>query len=241
MSAVRRKQIDALVVRTEESRADFQCDPAEALRVPLTATVSCAKGGVSVSRPKDVLFQGVRILERVLVPKGFLFQFGDEGRGSGGEFAWGEFVRGDRRIELHFRHSLGLVRYHLGGQSASHESYMRGLGIWDQCRYPGFSNDPLSAFHGLAHDLSLAQDFLSGSAAILQQVANSEAIIDANLSKDLMAGCVDDKRKLDQLRTCFREGRYDEVVTLAGELKYSDRMTESEQRMVEIALKMSSR
>lgn len=102
---------------------------------------------------------------------GFRFQFREEGRGAGGNFASGEFVCEDRRLELHFRGSLGLVRYHVGDQSASHESYMRELGVWDQRHYPGFSEDPAAAFHDLAHDLGLAHDFLSGPATVLRTAA----------------------------------------------------------------------
>ena len=193
-----------------------------------------------MSRPKDILLEGVQLLERVLAPKGFAFRFGGEGRGSGGEFAFGDFVCGEKRLELHFRHSLGLVRYCIGNQSASHEAYMRELGIWGQCHCQGFSDDPLNGFRGLAHDLSFAEDFLSGPAAILQRTANKEAVVEDSRSKDLMAGYVGDREKLEKLRTCFREGRYSEVITLAEELKYPESMTQSERRLLEIALKRSN-
>ena len=193
-----------------------------------------------MTRPADTLREGVQILETVLLPAGFHFRFGGEGKGAGGDFAWGEFVREDRRLELHFRWSLGLVRYHVGDHSASHESYMRELRIWEQCRYPAFSEDPKSAFHGLAHDLSFAQDFLVGSADILQGAAASEARTSVKRDEDLMAGYVGDKRTLDQLRSRFRETRYLEVIRLAKELKYPNRMTPSERRMVEIAQKKSA-
>jgi hypothetical protein len=115
---------------------------------------------IPVLHPKEELLDGAKILDPVLLPHGFRFQFREEGRGFGGNFSRGEFVREDRRLELHFRQSLGLMRYHVGNQSASHEWYMRELGVWDQCRYPGFSEDPAAAFHDLAHDLGLAEDFL---------------------------------------------------------------------------------
>jgi hypothetical protein len=124
-----------------------------------------------VLRPKDALVDGAKILDLVPLPKGFRFQIGQERKRSGGNFAWGEFVREGRRLELHFRQSLGLVRYHITDRSASHESYMRELGVWDQCRYPGFSSDPAASFHDLAHDLGLADEFLCGSAATLRQAA----------------------------------------------------------------------
>jgi len=190
-----------------------------------------------VFSPKEALLDGAKILDAVLLPKGFRFQFREEGKGSGGNFACGEFVREDRRLELHFRQSLGLVRYHVGDQSAFHESYMRELGGWDQCRYPGFSEDPAAAFHDLAHDLGLADDFLSGSAAVLRTAAATEASDTAAQNKRDMAGYVGDVRQRQQLRQRFREGRYGQVVALAETLKYPDQMTESERRMVEIARK----
>jgi hypothetical protein len=190
-----------------------------------------------LTRPKDALIDGVRILEPLLLAKQFQFRFGGAGLGSGGDFAWGEFVREDRRLELHFRRGLGLVRYHAGAQSASHEFYMRELGVWDQCRYPGFAEDPMDAFNELAHDLSFADDFLAGSATTLQRAAAREAVITASLDADAVARYVGDTGKIDDLHRCFREKHYSEVVRLARKLKYPERMSASERNMVEIARK----
>ncbi|MFZ0980039.1 MAG: hypothetical protein WAN23_11620 [Candidatus Acidiferrales bacterium] len=192
-------------------------------------------------RPKDALVNGVQILEPLLLPNGFHFRFGGDGVGSGGNFAWGEFVREERRLELHFRRSLGLDRYHVGEQSASHESYMRELGVWDQCRYPGFSDDPVNTFDDLAHDLGFADDFLVGPGTTLRQAAAKEAVSTAARQADAMAGYVGDKGKVDQLRIRFREKRYGDVLRLAAELKYPNRMSESERLMVEIARKNEPR
>jgi hypothetical protein len=185
--------------------------------------------------PKDVLKKGVKLLKPLLRSNGFRFRLGRQGKGSGGAYASGEFVRKDRRLELHFRGSLGLVQYRVGQDSASHEFYMRELDVWDQCKYPGFSDDPMDAFARLAHDLTFADDFLDGTATVLRQAAAKEAANTAAQQADLMAGYVGDKRKLDQLRECFREKQYSEVVRLARELKYPDRISESQRKMVEIA------
>ncbi len=111
--------------------------------------------------PKFILDQGKEIVARILQPHGFSYRDLGQGCGSGGRFAAGVFEAGDRSLELHFRHSLGLVTYRLGALSLDHVTYMRYLGVYGQNRYPGFSSDPLHAFHSLAYDLDhFCGDFL---------------------------------------------------------------------------------
>jgi hypothetical protein len=192
-----------------------------------------------VISPKEALLTGAEILGRILVPNGFEFHLRGVENGSGGKSAWGEFVRNDRRLELHFRFSLGLVRYHVRRWSASHESYMRELGVWSQCRYPGFSEKPVDAFHDLAHDLKFADDFLTGRAASLKRASAMDTInVDSRKARE-MARYVGDTRKRDDLRDSFREKRYGDVVKLAKELKYPKLMRQSELKMVEIARKQA--
>ncbi len=120
--------------------------------------------------PREVLDRGVAELAEVLGPAGFTFvAAGDEDDGSGGASASGEFRRGDRRLELHVRRSLGLVRYHFGEQSLSHEDLVRGVralgGISTEAQYPGFSDDPAAGFRHLRADLDRFGDvFLTGGA-----------------------------------------------------------------------------
>jgi len=54
---------------------------------------------------------GVEILDSFMESLGFVYTQISAGAGSGGSFASGEFRRGDRRLELHFLYSLGLVTY----------------------------------------------------------------------------------------------------------------------------------
>jgi hypothetical protein len=190
--------------------------------------------------PKEALCNGATILSPMLTSNGFAFRFRSEGNGSGGKSAWGEFVRKDRRLELHFRHNLGLVRYHVRKWDASHEAYMRELGVWTRCRYPGFSEDPMDAFHDLAHDLKFAEDFLLGRAASLKKAAAMEKISASSRKAQHMADYVGDTRKRDQLRNYFRENLYHEVVELARALTYPNFMTQSEQKMVAIARKRTT-
>ena len=71
----------------------------------------------------------------------------------------------DRRLELHFRWSLGFVTYHFQGRSLAHEDYMWSvLGRTGGNKYPGFSDDQLQGFRDLADDLQVhAREFLAGS------------------------------------------------------------------------------
>ncbi len=108
---------------------------------------------------------GCKLLDEVMNPHGFLLVEGASSSSSGGNFASGEYIRGDRRLEIHFRYSLGLVTYHIGDLSLTHEAYMRTLlGKNGGNQYPGFSNDPLDGFRHLGHDLAhFCGDFLNGS------------------------------------------------------------------------------
>src|ERR1700683_3503583 len=113
------------------------------------------------------LQSGAAILDAVLSPCGFSRSPVRSGASSGGSFAFCEFSRGNRRLQLHFRWSLGLVEYQLDNVSLSHEDYMWSVRSqrW-ATDYPGFSKDPIDAFRHLAVDLvQNGQDFLRGSDA----------------------------------------------------------------------------
>ncbi len=113
---------------------------------------------------------------------GFVYVPGSAGVGSGGAFATGEFRRGSRRLELHYRGSLGLVAYHAGDLTLSHKDYMWSvLGEPWKSAYPGFSNDPLDSFRHLRADLeSYCIDFLAGSdIAFAAHIQRAEALKNA--------------------------------------------------------------
>jgi hypothetical protein len=93
------------------------------------------------------------------------------------------------------RFNLGLVRCHVAAESASHDYYMSEIGVRERCHYPSFSGDPKEAFLGLAHDLAFADDFLTGTGALLRQAAKRESSDNAERNADLKAGYVGDKQK----------------------------------------------
>src|SRR6266446_4330488 len=115
--------------------------------------------------PVKILREGRKILDPVMNEYGFSFEEGAAGPSCGGDYASGSYVNGNRKLEIHYRYSLGMVTYHFGETCIDHESYMRAvLGNGGGNRYPGFSDEPLDAFKDLAHDLrKFATAFMKGN------------------------------------------------------------------------------
>jgi hypothetical protein len=53
------------------------------------------------------------------------------------------------------------------------------------------------------------------------QAAEKETCFDDQKSRELMAQSVGDTRRLDEIRSLFKEKRYAEVVALADEIEYA--------------------
>lgn len=127
---------------------------------------------IDSDNPKQALLAGVQILDRVLRPHGYEFRLEKEDKESGGYFASGAYVRDNRKLELHFRYSLGLVRYHVGQESLDHETYMRLMGVYGRNQYPDFPQDPIESFKHLGQDLqNFCSDFLSGECEQFKRLA----------------------------------------------------------------------
>ena len=133
----------------------------------------------------ETLKAGVLILNDLMARHQFSESLTAAGRGSGGTFASAEFLRGNRRFELHFRYSLGLVNYHVGNVSLSHEDYMWSvLGKRSASHYPGFSEDPLDGFRDLRRDLEeYGAAFLSGVDADFLKCAEHAALLKRHWSR----------------------------------------------------------
>jgi hypothetical protein len=114
--------------------------------------------------PREVICIGAKILQEVLEPCGFMFSPGDEGKGSGGIFASGKFVKEDRVLQFSFRYGMGEVTYQIQKKTISHENYLKYSGNWQQRKYPDFGSTPEQSFSALAHDIEeFFNDFVSGS------------------------------------------------------------------------------
>ena len=128
--------------------------------------------------------EGVGLLAPVLEPHGFRFHLHGSGRSSGGPVAFGDFARGEWRLELHFRFSLGLVKYHCGEVILSHEDYLwSAVGRHGVGEYPGVSDDPLDGFRHLSRDIrAYCSAFLRGDASEFQRLVGVTAARDNELS-----------------------------------------------------------
>ena len=187
--------------------------------------------------PLDTLRAGTAILDPILLRHGFRWTAEQTGKGSGGEFACGQYVRGDRRLELHFRYSLGLVAYHVGEYALDHESYMEVLGVpRGAAQYPGFSDDPLDGFRHLAHDLdAYGAEFLAGDADVLRAVVPVIAQRREAEWHKRVAGYEGDERKRVEARRLFRAGEYARAVAAFESIKYPDLLSSSERATLAIA------
>lgn len=192
--------------------------------------------------PKESLRAGCAILNPIMTRHGFTFVEGLSGKGSGGNFASGQYVRDTRILELHFRYSLGLVTYHLAESTVSHLSYMRELlGNAGGNKYPGYSEEPLDGFRGLAFDLeNFANDFLTGSGEVLVRASQKETEYIRAQNKLDAARWNGDGDKRAEARRLFQEGKFDDVVRKLESLTYPEFLNNSEKKILEISRRKAS-
>jgi len=183
-----------------------------------------------------MMTEGARHLASLLAPLGFAFRVIRTGSSSGGPFCEAEFVGADRKVELHFRHGLGLVRWHVGDISASHGAYMEALG--GSASASGSQDDKMEAFRCLARDFSLIRtDFIEGEGGGLAKAAKTEEANDVAKNRELMVGYTGDAASRSQARDAFRSEDYAKVVRLLSGLSYPEDMTSTEKEMYALALK----
>lgn len=200
-----------------------------------------------MNRRLETFSAGVKILAHVLDAHSFLFEPENTRREPslvdlGPEVAFGEFVRGDRRLLVEFGWSLGLVKYYVRDLWIEHAPYMRALGVeTGATAYPGFSDDPLDAFRHLRIDLErFGSDFLTGDASILIRAASEEAERRPEAQRRLMASYTGDDADRRRARDLFRAGKYAEVVALLESLKFPEFMSDFERKILGVARNKSA-
>ena len=195
--------------------------------------------------PEQQLYDGVKTLSPYLEPLGFKFELKGTGKGSGGHFAYGHFIKKGglfgktKRIELHFRWSLGLVGYYLGNLALSHQDYIDLVSKQGQNKYPNFSGNPQDSFHCLLWDLQhLLNDFTENDAVIfkerapkrIDEIKQQQEIIN-QADKKKYSG---DQRLIDQAKKEFRKGNYMQVDKLRQQLQYPELLSATEKKLFEL-------
>lgn len=189
--------------------------------------------------PEQQLLDGVKIIATYLEPLGFNFKLIGTGKSSGGHFAYGQFVCGDREIELHFRYSLGLVSYKVGNLVLGHEDYINLLDKHGQNKYPNFSDEPNDAFKCLKFDLeNFLEDFAENNALNFRQKAPEKVkeiekhqTIKNKAYKKLYSG---DQRIIDKAKVEFKNGNYLQVDNLKSQIQHPDLLTTTERKIFEL-------
>ncbi len=189
--------------------------------------------------PEQNLLEGIKILSTYLEPLGFQFKFLGKRQSSGGNFAFGEFVCGDRKIELHYRYSLGLVSYQVSSLILGHEHYIDLLDKHGKNKYPNFSDESMEAFKCLKFDLeNLLQDFAENNANIFREKAPTKIIefkinqeIKKEANKKIDSG---DQKIIEEAKIEFKKGNYLEVQKFKLQIKYPELMTKAEKKLFEI-------
>ena len=180
------------------------------------------------------------MLTPLLAAHGFRFEGVSAGKASGGRYAEWAFRKDDRRLELHYRYSLGLVRYHADAVSASHAAYMKTLGVEDRCQYPGYPDDQLDGFRHLLHDLQhFGEAFLRGDTEALVRAAQQETGEAAAEQAQQAVANVGDTRRRTEARALFKQKRYAEALVLWNAVVYPDLLSEAERKMMRLGRRKS--
>lgn len=185
--------------------------------------------------PGEILQMGLDILSDFMGKHSFRPSTVQQYHGSGGPSASCEYTCNERSLELHYRHSLGLVTYKVDDLVVSHVEYMKALGATDS-KYPGFSEDPLDEFRGLLIDLQqYGSDFLDGTAKVHGRAAIQESEKSAEKNAKKMIGYVGDKRLRNEARAKFKDKDYSRVCQIFLKLEYPDDLSPAELKIFQIS------
>jgi hypothetical protein len=184
----------------------------------------------------QILIKGANILSNYLKPLGFNISLIEKGAGSGGPFAHGKFTCGDRELDFHFQHSLGLVSYKIDNLVLGHEAYIKLLGFYGKNKYPNFSKNYEKAFYALRYDLqNFLNDFTENNAEIVRQkkiyiieeIEKEKTLIN-NSNKKIYSG---DKKIIEQARFEFKCRNYLIVNDLRKKIQHPELMTAVEKKL----------
>lgn len=151
------------------------------------------------------LIEFTQKLNPFLNPLGFVFEISGSGVSSGGEFAAGFYVNGDKKIGLIYRAitGLGSVNYEYHQMAISHSNLMSHLGKYevsklkyDTNKFSSYSKDGGSVHDALVYDIqNFGMTFLVSSDELfektLKETAKTHKVIsDSKMMDGIIIGMV---------------------------------------------------
>lgn len=177
--------------------------------------------------PREVLRDGVAILDRAMRPAGFKFE---HVRVS--QYPCGRYWRRGRVLEFHVSSSLGLVSQRMGEVAVMHDDWMRALLGPKGGSYPMHSDDPIDSFYALHKDLARhCDDFLRGDGQAWRTVAERALQDPRKFTMTLEFLQLEDVRR--EARRAFGERQFAKVVSLYTPIE--KQLMPAEARRLEIA------
>ena len=121
-----------------------------------------------------------------------------------------------------------------------HTFYVQALGLTAAAKFPCFTDDSISGYPALLHDLeNLLSPFFVGPEdefiAIAKLCMQAQQRRPEDESRDLTYYATGEDRLKTRARELFRAGRYDEVVQIESQVRFPDLLTESERKIFELA------
>lgn len=152
------------------------------------------------------------------------------------------FVRPPRSVQFTHLYSLGPVIYSIREFYVEHTFYAEALGVNALAQYPSFTDDSVSGYPALLHDLQTVlapfftvpkQDFIAIASRYIEQQRQKHA----HDTLDLNYRSVQEPRLKAQARELFFKGRYQEVVRLESQIQFPELLSNSERQLFALARK----
>jgi hypothetical protein len=159
-----------------------------------------------------------------------------------GTFYSARFVRRPRSVGFTHLYSLGPVVYSIRDFSVEHSYYTKALGVSSAAQFPSFADDSISGYPALLHDLQTVlspfftgpeQDFIAIASRYMEQQHQQHA----HDTQDLNYHSTQEPRLKARAREPFFQGRYQEVVRLESQIRFPERLINSERQLFALARK----
>jgi hypothetical protein len=182
---------------------------------------------------------GLAQLEPFFDSLGFSMSRLKPSRDKEGTFYSARFVRRPRSVQFTHLYSLGPVLCIIG---MLHRKLANGVDVSAAAQFPSFADDSISGYRALLHDLqTVITPFFTGTEndfiAIASRCMEKQRQQDARDTRELSYHSTQEPRLKARARELFLQGRYEKVIRLESEIRFSEFLTSSERRIFALARK----